>query len=288
MLKKIDKELLLFFVITSVFLVVCSIFYYNTSNSLWLIVLMLTPALSVVISKLICKEGFKDLYIKPNIKGNVKWYLASYFLTPFIAFFGAAIYFLIFKNDFDPLNSYYSIECGISTENEYIISLLVLIPLAISINPMMGIFQCFGEEFAWRSYLLPKLSENFSTRTAVLINGIIWGIWHSPIIAMGYNYGNEHPVFGIFAMILFCMVIGIISSYLFYKTKSVWCSVLFHASINGMDKWAPSSLFMSENANKFIGPDLLGIIGGSGFVILAVVLFIQLKNPEKIQCKDNI
>lgn len=98
---------------------------------------------------------------------------------------------------------------------------------------------------------------------------------------MGYNYGTGHPILGIFAMIIFCIVIGIISSYLFYKTKSIWCPVIFHASLNGIDKFAPSDLFMSKAPNLFIGPDLLGIIGGIGFAIIAVVLFAKLKK-EKI------
>lgn len=277
MKKKIDKGLVFFGVVSFLLLIIGSSLYYITRSSMCLIFLMFTPAISVIISKIVCKEKFKDLYIRPNFKGNVKWYVCSYFLTPFIAYIGAIIYFLIFKNEFDPLNSRYAIEAGITSLNEYISSLLLVIPLAILVNPIMGIIQCFGEELAWRGYLLPKLSEKLSIQKAVLINGVIWGLWHSPIIAMGYNYGNEYPILGIVAMILFCVVIGIISSYLFYRTKSIWCSILFHASINGIDKWTPSSMFMSNEVNRFVGPDLLGIIGGIGFIIIAIILFGKLK-----------
>jgi len=231
-----------------------------------------------MISKLVCRDRLSDLYLKPKLKGNLKWYIISYFLTPFIAFAGAVIYFLLFKDDFNPLGSHYAIEAGIVNQKEYISSVAVLIPLAILVNPLMGILQCLGEELAWRSYLLPRLSKQYSIRIAVLVNGVIWGIWHSPIIAMGYNYGTEHRILGIFAMILFCVILSIISSYLFYKTEAVWCSVLFHASINGMDKWAPSSIFMSKEANMFLGPDLLGIIGGMGFIVTAAIAFVKLKD----------
>lgn len=40
-----------------------------------------------------------------------------------------------------------------------ICSVAVLIPLTILVNPLMGILQCLGEELAWRSYLLPRLSK---------------------------------------------------------------------------------------------------------------------------------
>ncbi len=280
MKKKFDKGLAVFSVVTFTFLVICSMMYYVTKSSAYLTILMFTPAISVIISKLSCRDRLNDLYLKPKFKGNLKWYMASYFLTPFIAFSGAVIYFLIFKDDFDPLGSRYAIEAGIVNHKEYISDLAVLIPLAILVNPLMGILQCLGEELAWRSYLLPRLSKRYSIRIAVPVNGVIWGIWHSPIIAMGYNYGTEHLIFGIFAMILFCVVLGVISSYLFYKTESVWCSVLFHASINGMDKWAPSSIFMSKEANMFIGPDILGIIGGMGFIVTAVIAFVKLKDMK--------
>lgn len=278
--KKIEKGLVVFSVFTLTFLVIFSMMYYVTKNTTYLTILMCTPAISVILSKLVCRDRLNDLYLKPKLKSNLKWYLVAYFLTPFIAFSGAVIYFLIFKDEFNPLNSRYAIEAGIGNWKEYISSLAILIPLAILVNSLMGILQCFGEELAWRSYLLPRLSKQYSIRIAILINGVIWGIWHSPIIAMGYNYGTEHRILGIFAMILFCVVLGVISSYLFYKTESVWCSVLFHASINGMDKWAPSSMFMSKDANMFIGPDLLGIIGGMGFIVTAVIAFAKLKDMK--------
>lgn len=270
-----------FFILIVIFLAVFSALYYFTGDSICLTILMLTPAISVVFTKLICKQSFKDLYIKPNIKGNVKWYLSAYFLTPVIAFTGAIIYFLIFRTDLDVLGSKYAMGLGVTNTKEYVTTLLFTIPLAVIVNPIMGIVQCFGEELAWRSFLLPRLNKRFSIRTAVLLDGVIWGVWHSPIIAMGYNYGTEYPFLGIAAMIVFCVVIGIISSFLFYKTKSVWCPVVFHAAINGMDKFAPSDLFMSKDANPFIGPDLLGIIGSIGFVVIAMVMFYKMENVKE-------
>lgn len=277
-MKKVkDKELFIFAVLVLIFLSIFSIVYYFTNNDIFLTILMITPLVSVIISKLVNKKNFKDLYLKPNFKGNKKWYLSAYFLTPVIAYIGALVYFLIFKNDIDLLGSAYAIDLEVANQNEYLSNLLVLIPVAMLINPIMGIIQCFGEELAWRGFLLPKLNKKFPTQIAVIINGVILGVWHSPIIAMGYNYGTKHPVLGILAMIILCIVIGTIASYLFYKTKSVWCPVLFHASFNSIDSYNPSALFMSKTPNAFVGPDLTGIIGGIGFIITAIVLFIKLK-----------
>ncbi len=280
-MKKDSKSLIIFAIFVIIFLGIFSTLYYFYNNNIFLTILMLTPALSVVLTKLNCKEDFKDLHIKPNFKENKKWYFFAYILTPIIAFVGALIYFIIFKNDFDLFGSSYAMDVGVTSKGEYISNLLLMILLAILVNPIMGIVQCFGKELAWRGYLLPRLNKKFSTQTAVIIVGIIWGLWHSPIIAMGYNYGTENPILGIISMIIFCIVIGTIASFLFYKTKSIWCPVLFHSALNGIDLYKPSMLFMSKPSNVFIGPDVLGIVGGIGFIITAIILFNKMKKINK-------
>lgn len=279
------KRLIIFGGFTLVFLIILSIVrFFNMENNNILLLLMLTPAFSVIITRIITKEGVKDLFIKPHFKGNIKWYVMPYLLTPIIAYIGAIIYFLILPSQFDMLNSSFAISTNIAKESEYIEKLMQVIPLAIIVNPIAGIIQCFGEEFAWRAYLLPKLNNKFKVSTAVIITGVVWGLWHSPIIAMGFNYGTEYPLLGVIAMIIFCLVLGIIQAYLFFKTKSVWAPVLFHAAINGMDLWAPSTFFMSTKANPFIGPDLLGTIGGIGLIIVSVFCFADIcKHPKKFQ-----
>lgn len=275
------KRFICFGVSAIILLAIFSGLYYIFRNNIFLTILMFTPAASVVITRLVTKEGFADLYLKPHFKGNLKWYLAAYLATPVAAYAGAAVYFLIFRNKWEPLMSQYALEIGSETVTEYFKQLAVMIPLAILINPIMGLLQCLGEEFAWRGYLLPKLNQKFSYKTAVIIDGVIWGLWHVPIIAMGFNYGSEHPVLGIFAMTVHCVILGIIEAFLFSKTQSVWCPVVFHAALNAMDKFSPSALFMQTKPNPFIGPSAVGIVGGIGFTLIAVIIFIKYVPDKK-------
>lgn len=275
------KRFACFGVSVLILLTIFSGLYYIYKNNIFLTILMFTPAASVIITRLVTKEGFAKLYLKPHFKGNFKWYFLAYFGTPVAAYVGAAVYFLIFRNDFEPLMSKYALEIGCETGTEYFKQLAVMIPLAVLINPIMGLLQCLGEEFAWRGYLLPKLTRKFSYRTAVIIDGVIWGLWHAPIIAMGFNYGSEHPVWGILAMTLHCVILGIIEAFLFSKTGSVWCPVVFHAALNAMDKFSPSVLFMQTKPDPFIGPNAVGIIGGIGFTVIAVIIFIKYVPDKK-------
>ena len=41
----------------------------------------------------------------------------------------------------------------------------------------------FGEEFGWRGYLLPRLAP-LGGISAAIITGVIWGLWHTPVIVL--------------------------------------------------------------------------------------------------------
>jgi membrane protease YdiL (CAAX protease family) len=88
----------------------------------------------------------------------------------------------------------------------------------------------FGEEFGWRGLLL------FETRSlgflkANIFIGLVWGIWHLPIILMGHNYPN-HPYVGIIMMCLFTLSIAPLFAYVRLKTKSILGSCMLHGMIN--------------------------------------------------------
>lgn len=274
------KRILLFLFLILIFLTPLSILYSKNENMIFLTILMMTPMISSLLTRFITKEGFKNLNVKPNFKGNWKLYMKAYFLPPILMMIGTVIFFLIFQNQFNPLQSKYATNLGVMSNNEYIWKLVLIIPMAILINPIAGLIQCFGEEFAWRGYLLPKLIDVFGMKRGILFNGIIWGLWHSPIILMGYNYGKENPVLGVFAMTLFCIVIGNICSYYFLKSKSVIAPTIFHASLNAIDLYAPAILFMSIKTNLFIGPNPIGVIGGIGFIGYSIYLCFKYKTKK--------
>ena len=270
------KRLLIFGVFTIIFLVVCAAVYAQTGQSNALVACMFTPALSVILTRIVTQEGAHNLYLVPHLRGNIRFYLLAWFGTPLLAYAGAAAYFLVFPAQFDPLGSVYARDLGVQTMAAYAGNLAVMIPLAVLVNPWVGLLSCLGEEFAWRAYLLPKLRERFAPAPAVVLTGAIWGLWHAPFIAMGYNYGAEHPLFGIAAMVIFCVVLGCIEGALFFRVQSVWPVALLHASLNALDLAALSDLFMSQPSNPFLGPDPIGILGGAGLIAAGIYCLYRL------------
>ena len=88
---------------------------------------------------------------------------------------------------------------------------------------------CFGEEFGWRGYLNPKLEQLTGTCGAVIIGGIIWGLWHAPLVAAGYNFGTGHPALNVLLMCISCVFVNAVLFWLTKKTDSVFPAVLLHS-----------------------------------------------------------
>ena len=224
MKKQLQKQLCIFAAFAAAFLAAGSIWYWQTGDTLALTVLMFTPTVSVLLTTLLAGAGWKELlanfHLKPRLRQNKGRYLGVWLLTPVVAYLGAAVYFLLFPQQFT-LQSALAVESGMQG-TDYIAFLATMIPLAVLVNPLMGLPQCLGEELAWRGWLLPKLTERFGQLRAVLLTGLVWGIWHAPVVAMGYNYGEGHPLANVAAMVLFCLVLGVIQGFLFWRTDSIW------------------------------------------------------------------
>ncbi len=243
---------------------------------------MWAPALANILTRWITKEGNKNLLIKPNFKTGWKYWLLGWFGPGILTLLGAAIFFLVFPSTFD--SSLSTLRSHLTSAGAQALAgspwryVLIQILIALLISPILNFIATFGEEFGWRAYLLPKLRK-FGTRKALILTGIIWGIWHWPVIAMGYNYGFDYPGFpwlGLLSMAWFTLGIGIFIGWLAIKSESVWPSVVAHAAINGIA--AASLLAVKQPLSTLLGPAPIGIIGGLPFTIVAVVILLSLKD----------
>lgn len=109
-------------------------------------------------------------------------------------------------------------------------TLALVVLLTLPLQALLLTPFTFGEEWGWRGYLLPRLLP-LGQWPALLISGAIWGLWHAPIILLGFNY-PLHPVLGVFLMTILCTIFGTILGWTRLATGSVWPAVLGHAGIN--------------------------------------------------------
>lgn len=248
---------------------------------------MFVPAIGVVLTRLITKEGFKNCWLVPkNFKKTWKYYVIGYFAPSLLTLLGMAVYFVIFPDKLDMnmgyLVSVYAAQ-GLEMEPQVLmVTLIAQIVMAIFLGAILNCITCFGEEWGWRGYLLPKMKEKMPMLPMLLVTGVIWGLWHAPLTCMGHNYGIDYtgyPVTGILAMCGFCIVMGIIFSYITLRSGSCIPAILAHGALNSIA--STGIYFTSDGGNPFIGPAPTGIVGGIGFIVVAVVMAIALvKKPE--------
>ena len=229
-----------------------------------------------------------DLCWKPLIRENVFQYLAAWFLPAAIAIAGCAVFFLANPQLFDPSLTAYAestaAAAGVST-NEVLAQMppawmvvLSTVVLALIFAPFINMIPAFGEELGWRGMLFPTLAERMSERNAALVSGIIWGIWHAPVIIMGHNYGMGYPGFpiaGILTMILACTAMGCWLCYLRVRTESVWPCAVAHGSFNAIANIG--SLFCVSGLTLF-GPNPLGLVAGIPLIIVGAFCWLRLSS----------
>lgn len=223
------------------------------------IVYMYIPFFTVVIvEKYIFKGTLKGLglYLKFD-----KYILFSIFI-PIILTFLSNFLSLIFKDI--SLNSTY-------LKPYYI---LILVIQVIIVGSTINAFVALGEEVGWRGYLVNNLIHIGFFKSSLFI-GLVWGIWHLPLILMGLNY-PEHTYLGIFMMIIFSILITPIMIYITFKSKSVINASIFHGVLNSI---GGLHIILLKG-----GTDLTrGITGIPGFIILLILNLIFLKEFLKIE-----
>ncbi len=142
---------------------------------------------------------------------------------------------------------------------------------SILLGPFLGLVITFGEEYGWRGYLQPALYGLGRARGVGLV-GIIWGIWHWPVIWMGYNY-PDHPYLGTLLMTLFCIGLAYVLGYAVLKARGVWIAAFLHALVNQSFSFFMGMVYTPTDIAYAFG------IGIPGLALLALVVLLILRDP---------
>lgn len=243
---------------------------------------MLAPALAVVLTRLVTREGWGDAWLRPHFRAGWRYWVVAWISPAILTIAGAAIFFALFPRFFDPemgqlqtILDAQTAQLGQEIELPFPLWMLALIQTvqAVAIAPLLNSFFTFGEEWGWRGYLQPKLM-GLGWKPAMIAMGVIWGVWHWPVIFMGYEYGFDYPGapwLGPLVFLWFTFVLGTFLGWLTVKGRSVWPAVIGHAAINGIA--ALPILFVQGEPNPLLGPLPVGIIGALGFSVVALWMF---------------
>jgi membrane protease YdiL (CAAX protease family) len=97
---------------------------------------------------------------------------------------------------------------------------------------VVAVFGAFPEEIGWRGYLLPRL-RGLGVRPALLLTGLLHGLWHLPIIVgtpLYHAAGDRLVVVPLFLLTL--TLAGVCYGYLRLTTGSIWPGTIAHGAFN--------------------------------------------------------
>ena len=228
--KKVRKTILLFLGILTLLSTIC---YYAilklNPTSIYVGALMMSPALSAFITLKLMKRPISSLSWGLKSLKNLR---LSYLIP--VAYIMIA-YVLIWVFGFgNVLNqetiTEWSQELGMEGFNSTIILLTMIVLLSI-VGVVKNIGSTLGEEIGWRGFFIYELRKLFSFGTVSIISGLIWAIWHWPIIFLIYK-GSGNMLLHITAFTVMIVAISVILAYYTFKSNSLWPAALFHSVHN--------------------------------------------------------
>lgn len=210
-----------------------SIAYYAilklNPTSIYVGLLMISPALA----------AFLTLKIKKRPVSSLPWnlkdlkYLKLSFFTPIL--YVSIAYALLWVFGLGNLANTETItewsnELGIGESNQMLV-IVAMVFLLLTVGVIKNLGSTLGEEIGWRGFLIFELRKIMSFKALAIFSGIVWAVWHYPIIYLIYGKGGDLLIhMGAFTI----MIIGIsvILAYFTFKSKSLWPAAIYHSVHN--------------------------------------------------------
>ncbi len=247
-MSKEKKSVLVFLVITFALSSICYYIYITGGEAAAgiMALLMWSPGLAAIIIK-------NTFYRKERLLGfqrcSIKYILLG-ILIP-------AVYLMV------SYGIYWVLNPGSFTGKTLLGSIFYTVLVIIS-----GILLSMGEEIGWRGFLLPKMDLLIGRKPAIIVCGLIWAVWHYPIMLAGLYQSGTPTWYQLPMFTIELVLITAVMAYLRFQSNSLWPAILLHASHNFIDQSICAPLTKADNSAYFAGE--------TGFITILCILLIAL------------
>ena len=243
---------------------------------------MYIPMLGVVLSLLIMKTGVKDGLKMYGLRIGRRFpqlLLLGASIPYLIYIIGIAYGYLIGFPVMNPVEKVYStlpreVRHLLSPSTLLALSLISAFISGISLNTLFAI----GEEIGWRGLMLDELGKRFSLPITSIIIGIVWSLWHAPLIILfGYNYPTNR-LLGILLYTVICIIWTYILSILKILGGSIIPAAVMHGMLNAMVALMLSTIPVQRVLGMPVG--LLSMVSSITVLIPMIILERVIRSPR--------
>ena len=234
------------------------------ATQLWASLCMFFP----LVATLICQKSNREPLLRNvGISWKVnRWWFLGWFTFPVIALLTLLFTYWISGLGNTDIDLTLPFDAGNRPVGVVAFVILSGILAGVTINALFA----FGEEVGWRGYLLKQFEGRSFLGTAVVI-GIIWGLWHAPLILMGHNY-PQHPQWGVLMMVVVCIPMSFIIQYFRVKSGSVIVAAIMHGTCNGVA--GLTMIFLSLDKYNDLIDGACGLAGILAMLVVAIAIFL--------------
>lgn len=183
------------------------------------------PALSAIIVRLITERSLKGIGF--GWPGS-KWLLIAfalpfaYALPVYLAAWGSGL------GAFAPANWVKALPYGVQPTG-----VLAALGMIFTLGLFDKLSRALGEEIGWRGLLVPELLKVISFRNAALASGVIWALWHFPLIIFADYKAAGTPIpFQLACFFTMVVASSFLYAWLRVRSASVWPAAVLHAAHN--------------------------------------------------------
>ena len=185
---------------------------------IWLVL----PLVATLLLRIFAGDGWKDIGLKLNLKGNIKWYITSIIISPLVIAMILIIGKIFGWIDFTNFRT-----------EAYLAGFLGTL--------IVNFIKNFFEESVWRGYLTAKLLKTkIKDIWLYLIVGGVWGMWHLPYYLFFFPHSAMYEILPVgrfvFAIVSIITIVfwSIMFVELYRLTESIWPAVLLHMVGNSL------------------------------------------------------
>ncbi|GMX66552.1 hypothetical protein Elgi_58240 [Paenibacillus elgii] len=246
----------------------CVGYWLTLHDGKWVLFLMWTPSFASFLARLLLREGFADISLRLGGKRTLKFIPIVLLLPIAVDLAAYGIAWMSGLAQFAAPATYLNAPP--------IVLFIFFLLVNATLGTIRGLIGSFGEEVGWRGYMLTRLMDARVPRP-VLVSGLVWGVWHLPLMVAGVYYAGPFLLLSILLFMVTVTSFGYVMAYLRLTSGSIWPAVFLHASWNAITQNVFDLFTKGDSALLWTGES--GV-----FVALALlaVAFIVARKPWTI------